>query len=130
MTAAGYQSAAFGKWGLGMFDTSGDPLQRGFVRFFGYNCQRHAHSYWPSYLWDDNKRIALDNNPPVNGGGKLHENEDPNDPASYARFRGTDYACDRIQRAALTGRLKEPEAILAREHTPSTTFPLAAIDER
>ncbi|MEN8127205.1 MAG: sulfatase-like hydrolase/transferase, partial [Planctomycetota bacterium] len=44
---AGYTAGAFGKWGLGGVDTSGDPLERGFDRFFGYNCQRHAHNYYP-----------------------------------------------------------------------------------
>ena len=42
---AGYVSGAFGKWGLGFVGTEGDPLAQGFDRFFGYNCQRHAHRY-------------------------------------------------------------------------------------
>jgi len=37
--------------GLGMFDTTGSPLKMGFDHFFGYNCQRHAHSYFPKYLY-------------------------------------------------------------------------------
>lgn len=101
LDAAGYATGAFGKWGLGMFGTSGDPLRRGFDRFFGYNCQRHAHSYWPAYLYDDAARIPLQNDPPVPGSGKLRDGEDPADAASYARFRGTDYAPDRILAAAL-----------------------------
>ncbi|MFO1076874.1 MAG: arylsulfatase [Planctomycetota bacterium] len=99
--AAGYTSGGYGKWGLGMLGTTGDPLQRGFDHFFGYNCQRHAHSYWPSYLWDDDHRIALANDPPVPGGGKLAADADPNDAKSYASFRGTDYAPDRILAAAV-----------------------------
>lgn len=55
----GYASACTGKWGMGMFDTSGSPLKKGFDHFFGYNCQRHAHSYFPDYLYDDDKRIDL-----------------------------------------------------------------------
>ncbi len=97
---AHYATGAFGKWGLGMFGTSGDPLARGFDRFFGYDCQRHAHSYWPAYLYDDANRIALGNQPPVPGGGKLRAGEDAADPASYARFVGSDYAPDRILTAA------------------------------
>ncbi len=46
---AGYATACTGKWGMGMFDTSGSPFKKGFDRFFGYNCQRHAHSYFPTY---------------------------------------------------------------------------------
>jgi arylsulfatase A len=97
-----HHTGAFGKWGLGMFGSSGDPLARGFDTFYGYNCQRHAHSYWPAYLWRDAVRFELANTPPVPGSGKLRDGEDPNDPKSYARFRGSDYAPDRILAAALT----------------------------
>lgn len=56
----GYATACTGKWGMGMFDTTGSPFKKGFDRFFGYNCQRHAHSYFPSYLYDNDQRIPLD----------------------------------------------------------------------
>lgn len=59
---AGYATACCGKWGMGMFDTSGSPLKLGFDHFFGYNCQRHAHSYFPAYLYDDDQRIELPGN--------------------------------------------------------------------
>jgi arylsulfatase A-like enzyme len=93
---AKYATGAFGKWGLGFFGTSGDPLARGFDRFYGYNCQRHAHSYWPAYLWDGATKLPLRNEPPVPGSGKLAADADPNDPKCYARFVGSDYAPDRI----------------------------------
>lgn len=57
---AGYATACTGKWGMGMFDTTGSPLKVGFDHFFGYNCQRHAHRYFPDYLWNDDKRMELD----------------------------------------------------------------------
>jgi len=57
---AGYATACIGKWGLGMFDTTGSPLKNGFDHFFGYNCQRHAHSYFPKYLYRDERRFDLD----------------------------------------------------------------------
>ena len=57
---AGYATACMGKWGMGMFDSSGSPLKVGFDHFYGYNCQRHAHSYFPAYLYDDDKRIQLE----------------------------------------------------------------------
>jgi len=98
---AGFATGAFGKWGLGAFGTSGDPLARGFDRFFGYICQRHAHSYWPAFLWDDRQRLTLANEPAVPGAGRLADGSDPNDPAAYARFVGSDYAPDRIRDAAL-----------------------------
>ena len=59
---AGYVTGAFGKWGLGGVGTSGDPLKMGFDRFFGYNCQRHAHNYYPRYLVDDDRQRMLDGN--------------------------------------------------------------------
>ena len=66
----------------------------GFDRFFGYNCQRHAHSFYPNYLWSDDKRIKLDNNPPIPGHAKLPNNVDPTDPKSYDRYKGKDYAAE------------------------------------
>lgn len=56
----GYATACIGKWGLGMFDTTGSPLKVGFDHFFGYNCQRHAHSYFPTFLYRDDQRFPLD----------------------------------------------------------------------
>lgn len=56
---AGYVSGIFGKWGLGAPGTSGEPLKMGFDRFYGYNCQRIAHHYYPYFLWDDEQRVVL-----------------------------------------------------------------------
>jgi len=58
----GYTTACIGKWGMGMFDTTGSPLKVGFDHFFGYNCQRHAHSYFPTYLYRDDQRFELAGN--------------------------------------------------------------------
>src|SRR5688500_10967065 len=57
-----YSTACIGKLGIGMFHTTGSPLKVGFDHFFGYNCQRHAHSYFPTYLWNDDKRVELPGN--------------------------------------------------------------------
>jgi arylsulfatase A-like enzyme len=100
LKSIGYTTGAFGKWGLGPPGTHAGPLQRGVDRFFGYNCQRHAHSYYPDYLWDNDKRIPLDNQPPVPGRGQLKKGEDRSDPKNYERFIGKDYAPDRILAAA------------------------------
>ena len=97
---AGYTTGAFGKWGLGPPLSGSDPIARGYDRFFGYNCQRHAHSYYTDYLWSDREKVALANDPPVKGRGRLQDGEDANDPANYARFRGEDYAPDHILDAA------------------------------
>ena len=98
---AGYATGAFGKWGLGGPGSPGEPLRQGFDRFFGYNCQAHAHSYYPDYLWDNDRRISLENNPAVPGHAGLADGADPADPRSYDAFKGCDYAPDRIYEAAL-----------------------------
>ena len=53
----GYATGAFGKWGLGYIDTEGDPNSQGFDEFFGYNCQRLAHNYYPDHLWHNHEKI-------------------------------------------------------------------------
>jgi len=37
-------------------------MKMGFSRFYGYNCQREAHSYYPGHLWSDNTRVLLPEN--------------------------------------------------------------------
>jgi len=59
LKAQGYATACIGKWGMGMFDTSGAPEKMGLDHFYGYNCQRHAHSYFPPYLYNDDQRFPL-----------------------------------------------------------------------
>ncbi|MFM7180835.1 MAG: arylsulfatase [Verrucomicrobiales bacterium] len=58
----GYATACTGKWGMGMFDTTGSPLKQGFDFFFGYNCQRHAHSYFPTHLYRNEEKVELPGN--------------------------------------------------------------------
>ncbi|PQO45655.1 arylsulfatase [Blastopirellula marina] len=57
---AGYTTGAFGKWGLGYPGSEGDPTKQGFDVFFGYNCQRNAHTYYPTWLYDNERKIELD----------------------------------------------------------------------
>ena len=59
---AGYATGAFGKWGLGFVGTSGDPSNQGFEQFYGYNCQRYAHRYYPAYLWGNQTKVNLPGN--------------------------------------------------------------------
>ena len=89
----GYATGAFGKWGLGPMDSTGSPLKQGFDRFFGYNCQGKAHNLYPPSLWDNDKILSLNNDVP-HPPQKLPDGADPNDPASYKRFVGKDYAPD------------------------------------
>lgn len=103
LKAAGYATAGFGKWGLGNAGTPGDPLKHGFDHFFGFECQRHAHNYYPHYLDDDEGRLILSGNANVSEkeGLSLAPGADPNDPASYANFIGKQYAPDLFTARAL-----------------------------
>lgn len=62
----GYTNGAFGKWGLGPSNTTGSPMKQGFDRYYGYNCQRNAHSFYPPFL-DSNEKEARVNNFPIPG---------------------------------------------------------------
>lgn len=77
---AGYRTGIFGKWGLGFPGSGAEPLDRGFDRFYGYNCQRESHLYYPEHLWSDRERVML--------------------PENESNARAT-YAPDLIQRNAL-----------------------------
>ncbi len=57
---AGYVSGMFGKWGLGAPGSEGDPMNQGFDRFYGYNCQRQAHTFYPGHLWSNRDKVTLD----------------------------------------------------------------------
>ena len=58
----GYVTGAFGKWGLGYPGSEGDPVNQGFDQFYGYNCQRYAHRYFPEYLWENKEKVYLEGN--------------------------------------------------------------------
>lgn len=62
LRGGGYASGGFGKWGLGFIGSEGDPLAQGFDRFFGFNCHRWAHRYYPPYLWDGRLQVFLPGN--------------------------------------------------------------------
>jgi arylsulfatase A-like enzyme len=91
LKSAGYATGIVGKWGLGAPYTEGTPNHQGFDFFFGYLCQRQAHTYYPRHMWKNDERVFLDNKlvPP---GTKLPEGADPLDPASYAAFNQKQYS--------------------------------------
>lgn len=101
LKARGYACGVFGKWGLGGPASSGIPQRQGFDRFFGYLCQAHAHSYYPAWLRSGEDQFSLKNDPPVKGHDGLDPGADPNDPVSYRRFQGQEYAPDRINEQVL-----------------------------
>ncbi|UCC98701.1 MAG: arylsulfatase [Phycisphaerales bacterium] len=61
LKGAGYTTGIIGKWGLGEPETTGIPNKKGFDYWFGYLNQRHAHNYYPEYLWRDQEKVKLDN---------------------------------------------------------------------
>ncbi|MBJ6367013.1 arylsulfatase [Snuella sedimenti] len=62
MKKAGYVTGAFGKWGLGFPGSEGDPVNQGFDIFYGYNCQRLGHHYYPDHLWSNRDSIVIPEN--------------------------------------------------------------------
>lgn len=62
MKSGGYVTGVFGKWGLGAPHTEGAPENQGVDEFFGYNCQRLAHHYFPYHLWHNTEKIILEGN--------------------------------------------------------------------
>ncbi|SHI96364.1 Arylsulfatase A [Tangfeifania diversioriginum] len=59
---AGYVTGAFGKWGLGYPGSEGDPNNQGFDEFYGYNCQRIGHHYYPYHMWHNQEKVMLEGN--------------------------------------------------------------------
>ena len=62
MQNAGYATGLFGKWGLGYPESPSIPKTMGFDEFYGYNCQRQAHTYYPEHLWKNEKMVILEGN--------------------------------------------------------------------
>ncbi|MDX2442918.1 MAG: arylsulfatase [Bacteroidales bacterium] len=100
LQGAGYKTACIGKWGLGAPNSEGVPNKQGFDFFFGYNCQRQAHTYYPLHLWRNEEKVFLDNELVVPG-TKLEKGADPNNPASYKKFFQNDYSADLMLDEAL-----------------------------
>ncbi|MPY60893.1 sulfatase-like hydrolase/transferase [Streptomyces spongiae] len=61
LRARGYRTGLIGKWGFGPEapDQPSHPNSRGFEEFYGYITHRHAHDYFPDYLWDNGTRQEI-----------------------------------------------------------------------
>ena len=59
---AKYKTGAVGKWGLGLPGTTGTPTLHGFDEWFGYLSQTHAHDYYPTQLYRNDRIFVLDKN--------------------------------------------------------------------
>ena len=87
----GYTTGMIGKWGLGAPHTNSIPTKMGFDFFFGYNCQRQAHTYYPVHLYKNENRVHL-NNDTIPPNTKLAKGADPYDPKNYSKFMLNEYA--------------------------------------
>lgn len=67
MGEAGYATGIVGKWGLGEAESTGVPNRQGFDYWFGYLNQKHAHNYYPEFLWKNEQKFPLAGNVEVNG---------------------------------------------------------------
>ena len=92
LQAEGYKTACIGKWGLGAPFTDGVPNKQGFDLFFGYNCQRQAHTYYPAHLWRNEEIVKLNNPFVIPRTTELDGDGDPNKSESYARYNLKEYA--------------------------------------
>ena len=72
LDSAGYATGLVGKWGLGAPGSSGTPEKQGFDEWFGYLCQREAHSFYPTHLWRNGEKVELEGNARGATGGKHH----------------------------------------------------------
>jgi arylsulfatase A len=92
MKQAGYVTGAIGKWGLGMSNTTGDPSKQGFDYFYGYLCQKQAHNFYPTHLWENGKRDTL-NNPYI----QVHKPLAKDAPdAAFDYFKGKEYSVTKM----------------------------------
>ena len=87
----GYATGMVGKWGLGAPMTESIPTKQGFDFFYGYNCQRQAHTYFPKHLWKNEEKVVLNNKiiPPHQG---LKNPADSMKRSVYDFFHQEDYA--------------------------------------
>ncbi|ADV42077.1 arylsulfatase [Bacteroides helcogenes] len=92
---AGYITGCFGKWGLGYPTSDGVPDKQGFDSFYGYNCQRQAHTYYPPFLYANDERVYLENKV-LTPHAVLDKDADPYKEASYAKYTQKQYANDLI----------------------------------
>lgn len=57
----GYKTGCFGKWGLGIAGSTGDPQKHGFDIFYGYYDQVLAHNSYPEFLYKNGQKVILKN---------------------------------------------------------------------
>jgi arylsulfatase A-like enzyme len=85
----GYATGMIGKWGMGVVGTTGSPLHHGFDYYYGYLDQKQAHNYYPTHLWENDRRVPL-NNPSIDVHTRLDRKTTTD--ADFKKFIGNEYA--------------------------------------
>jgi arylsulfatase A-like enzyme len=96
----GYATGFIGKWGLGGPDSEGHPNNQGFDQFYGYLCQRVAHNYYPTHLWQNGEPDSLVGHAYFAAHQKIDEPLDTIE-EYYDRFAAEHYAPDLMLESAL-----------------------------
>jgi arylsulfatase A len=95
LAGSGYKTAAFGKWGMGDYGTSGAPDRHAVDYFYGYTDHRMCHTFYPPYLWKNGVKQAL-NVPGVLGHARQPEGE-----VRAETYRGQKHASEAVLEEAL-----------------------------
>jgi len=95
----GYHTGLVGKWGMGVTNTTGSPLNQGFDYYYGVLDQKQAHNFYPTHLWENDKWDALNNH-----SFHVHGKIDPKTATDgdFEKFRGKDYAPAKFTQKALS----------------------------
>jgi len=97
MAKAGYRTAAFGKWGMGEYGTTGAPDKQGVEHFYGYTDHRMCHTFYPPFLWKNGTKQII-NTPGISGHvPRLDEKT----PVLAETYRGQKHASEAILEEAL-----------------------------
>lgn len=91
LAESGYDTAAFGKWGMGEYGTTGAPDRHGVGAFYGYTDHKMCHTFYPPYLWKNGAKDII-NTPGIPGHAR--QKTGPVDDAKYA---GQIHASERIR---------------------------------
>lgn len=106
----GYRTGLVGKWGLGSPDPKEHPLNHGFDTFYGYLCQRRAHSFYPAALWRNHEVDLLDN--PVYPAHQKIAEPLATEEEYEQRFGGKTYSAEKLaqecEKFIQTGKKGEP----------------------
>ena len=94
----GYNTGVIGKWGLGGPGSTGIPGKQGFDYFYGYLCQKQAHNYYPTHLWENEVWDTLENEYFI-----PHQKfeGDPTQLSDFKKYKGNEYAQDVMAKKAL-----------------------------